>query len=341
MPPETASQTAPPTTPAAFGTVFCDWMTVARYRGGQWSGPAVEAVAPLALHPGAHVLHYGSSCFEGLKAFRMPDGQVRLFRADRHAERLRRSAELLCLPLPPVDVVEGMIREAVAANREDTPSPPGALYLRPTLIGTEANIGAAGAPPAEALLYILASPVGDYFSGGGRPLTVLIEEQGMRSTPGFGQAKTGGNYASAMRHVVAARREHGADQVLFCPGGDVQETGASNFLLIDDRRVLTKPLDGSFLHGVTRDSILTLAADLGYEVVERDFSVDELLAWTAFGEAALSGTAAVLTGVGELIRDGRRHSVGDGSIGPNTRRLREALTDIQAGAAEDRFGWLS
>jgi len=341
MPPETASQTAPPTTAAAFGTVFSRWMTLTRCRGGAWSEVETAAVAPISLHPGAHVLHYGSSCFEGVKAFRMADGNVRLFRVDRHAERLRRSAELLCLPLPPVAVVERMIREVVAANREDVPPAPGALYLRPTLIGTEANIGAAGAPPAEAMLYILASPVGDYFSGGGRPLTLLIEEEGMRSTPGFGQAKTGANYAAAMRHVLAARREHGADQVLFCPGGDVQETGASNFLLIDDRRVLTKPLDGSFLHGVTRDSVLTLAADLGYEVVERDFTVDELLAWTAFGEAALSGTAAVLTGVGELIRGGRRHTVGDGGVGPNTRRLREALTAIQSGAAGDRFGWLS
>lgn len=341
MPAQTATDNAPPAPPPAFGTVFCDWMSVTRFRDGGWSEASAEALAPLSLHPGAHVLHYGSSCFEGLKAFRLAAGDVRLFRVDRHAERLRRSAELLCLPLPPVDVVETMIREAVAANREQVPAPPGALYLRPTLIGTEANIGAAGAPPTEALLYILASPVGDYFSGGGRPLTVLVEETEMRSTPGFGQAKTGGNYASAMRHVVGARREYGADQVLFCPGGDVQETGASNFLLIDDRRVLTKPLDGSFLHGVTRDSVLTLAADLGYEVVERDFTVDELMAWAAFGEAALSGTAAVLTGVGELIRGGRRYTVGDGSVGPNTRRLREALTAIQSGAAEDRFGWLS
>lgn len=341
MLPETASQTAPPAPSAAFGTVFSEWMTVARYREGRWSGAETAAVAPIPLHPGAHALHYGSSCFEGLKAFRMVNGEVRLFRVDRHAERLRRSADLLCLPLPPEAVVERMIRDVVAANRDDVPAAPGALYLRPTLIGTEANIGAACAPPAEAMLYILASPVGDYFSGGGRPLTVLVEEEEMRSTPGFGQAKTGGNYASAMRHVVGARREHGADQVLFCPGGDVQETGASNFLLIDDRRVLTKPLDGAFLHGVTRDSILTLASDLGYEVVERDFTVDELLAWSAFGEAALSGTAAVLTGVGELIRGGRRHTVGDGSVGPNTRRLRGALTAIQSGAAEDRFGWLS
>lgn len=341
MPPETASQTVPPTTPAAFGTVFCERMTVARYRDGHWSGAETAALAPIPLHPGAHVLHYGSSCFEGLKAFRMADGDVRLFRVDRHAERLRRSAELLCLPLPPVAVVERMIRDVVAANRGDVPAAPGALYLRPTLIGTEANIGAACAPPAEAMLYILASPVGDYFRGDGRPLTVLVEEAGMRSTPGFGQAKTGGNYAAAMRHVVDARREHGAHQVLFCPGGDVQETGASNFLLIDDRRVLTKPLDSAFLHGVTRDSILTLASDLGYEVVERDFTVDELLAWSAFGEAALSGTAAVLTGVGELIRGGRRYAVGDGSVGPNTRRLRAALTAIQSGTAEDRFGWLS
>jgi branched-chain amino acid aminotransferase len=234
-----------------------------------------------------------------------------------------------------------MVRQLVELSKDDVPTPPGALYLRPTMIGTEANIGAAGTSSAEAMLYVLASPVGDYFAGGGRPLRILIEEHGMRSTPGFGLAKTGGNYASALRHIIKAKADYKADQVLFCPGGDVQETGASNFFLLDDKRLMTKPLDGSFLHGVTRDSVITLARHLGYEVIERDFTVDEVKDWIRTGEAALSGTAAVLTGVGTFIHEGKEYTVADGKVGPNTQRLREALVAIQSGQAEDLFGWLS
>src|SRR5690625_2830480 len=164
-------------TAAPFGTVFSKMMSVARYVDGQWSTPELAPVAPLSLHPAAHVLHYGSECFEGMKAFRMPDGSARTFRIDRHVARFGKSAELLCLPLPGPDVLERMIRDTVEQAVADIPAPPGALYLRPTLIGTEANIGAAGRPSTEAMLYVLASPVGDYFSGGGRALKILIEEK--------------------------------------------------------------------------------------------------------------------------------------------------------------------
>lgn len=328
-------------TNAPFGTVFAAQMARVRFSGGRWSGAETGPVEPLSLHPAAHVLHYGSSCFEGMKAFRSAEGSVRIFRIDRHLARYRRSAELLCLPFPPLAVVEKMIRGVVQANADEVPEPPGALYLRPVLIGTEANIGSAGGSSAQALLYVLASPVGDYFSGGARPLRILIEHEAMRTTPGFGQAKTGGNYASALRHVKRAKADYGADQVLFCPNDDVQETGASNFFLFDDKRVMTKPLSPAFLHGVTRDSVIALARHLGYEVIERDFTVGELEDWIRTGEAALSGTAAVLAGVGTFIHDGEEWTVGDGEIGPNTRRLREALLAIQSGNAEDRFGWLS
>ena len=338
----TPDQPRPDALPTApFGSVFTGHMTLARFADGRWSDMETAPVGPLPIHPAAHALHYASSCFEGLKAFRMPDGSARIFRLDRHVARLRESAELLCLPLPSATQVDQMVRRVVEMAATEVPEPPGALYLRPTLIGTEANIGAAGAASAEALLYVLASPVGDYFAGDGRALTILIEDREMRSTPGFGQAKTGGNYASALRHVIRGRTEHGADQVLFCPGGDVQETGASNFFLIDDHRIITKPLDASFLHGVTRDSLIQLGRVLGYEVIERDFTVEEIKDWIAHGEAALSGTAAVLAGVGGFIHEGVEYRVRDGGIGPNVRRLREALTRIQFGLAEDRFGWLN
>ncbi|AWL13306.1 Branched-chain-amino-acid transaminase [Saliniradius amylolyticus] len=334
------SNSATPSKKAAFGSVFSDKMIVAEYKDGQWSPGKITDVAPLQLHPAAHVLHYASTCFEGMKAFKMANGEVKIFRLDRHIARMAQSASLLHLPIPSPQELESMIREVVETNKADIPEPPGALYLRPTLIGTEANIGAAGAPSGEALFYVLVSPVGDYFSGSTKGLTIAIEDQEMRSTPGFGKAKTGGNYASALRHVMRAKKENQADQVLFCPGGDVQETGAANFFLIDDNRIMTKPLDASFLHGVTRDSIINLARSMGYEIIEKDFTVDELLEWIQHGEAALSGTAAMLSGVGQFILHGETHPVGNGEVGPNTQKLREALLAIQSGKAEDQFAWL-
>lgn len=312
-------------------------MVVSRTAGGVFGRWQVEPVAPLALHPASHSLHYGSACFEGLKAHRGPDGLVRVFRAPAHVARMRNSAEILCLPVPEADLVIEMIRAAVRANLGQIPDLPGALYVRPTLLGVDANIGAAATPSAEALLYVIASPVGDYFDSS-RALTVAVETAQPRSTPQFGQVKTGANYAMALGITVRARAA-GADQVLFAPDGDVQETGASNFMLLDDTRLVTRELDGSFLAGVTRDSVLTLAGELGYRVEERRIHLDELLAWATRGEAALMGTAAVMAGVGAFIYDGRTIQVGDGGVGPNTRRLREALVALQRGQVPDRWGW--
>ncbi|MGH8958950.1 MAG: branched-chain amino acid aminotransferase [Acidimicrobiia bacterium] len=324
--------------PSPFGTVFAPQMAVANFERGAFGSWEIEKTADFSLHPAAHVFHYGSACFEGLKAHRGLDGSARIFRLDAHAARLVQSAGLLCLPPPPVEMTIAMVEEVVRTNREEIPQAPGSLYLRPTLVGTEANIGAAAHPPASGLYFVIASPVGDYFSGGIRPLRILIEEDARRSTEGFGMAKTGGNYAAALRTVVAARNDLGADQVLFAPNGLVEETGASNFLLISDDVVVTAPLSESFLHGVTRDSTLRLAETLGYRVEERPLPVGEVLEWQ--GEAALSGTAAVLSGVGTVIHRGEEITIGSGEVGANTLRLREALTDIHRGAVEDRFGWV-
>ena len=326
-----------PATAPAFGTVPAPSMVVSDVIGDVFSEPRVVPVAPLQVHPFAHALHYGSTCFEGMKAHRGVDGIVRLFRPDRHIARMRRSADLLCLPVPDADVLRTAIHQTVVANLDVAPDAPGALYLRPLLFGSEPNIGAAAAPSSEAMLVVLASPVGDYFAGGLRPLKLLIETGLPRTTPQFGEAKTGANYAMALGVTRRARADHGVDQVLFAPDGDVQETGAANFLLIDDGLVITKALDGSFLHGITRDSILTLARDLGYRVEERSIDVDELLAWE--GEAALAGTAAVLSGVGTLVHEGRDVVIGTGEVGPNTLRLRAALLAIQRAEAPDRHDW--
>lgn len=325
---------------APFGAVFTDKMALSEWDGVAFAEPRLAPVGPLPLHPAAHVLHYSSSVFEGLKAHRGQSGELRLFRLDRHIERMQASARLLHLPAPPMPLLERMIIEVVESARDEIPDPPGSLYLRPTLIGTEANVGAAAAPSRQALLYVLASPVGDYFSGGIRPLKVVVEEHRPRSTPTFGMAKTGANYAAALGLIMEAKHTHSADQVLFAPGGDVQETGAANFILLDDERVMTKPLDPSFLPGVTRDSVLTIARDLGYRVIEEDFTIADMLDFASGGEAALSGTAAVLAGVGAILHDGREHIVGSGEVGPNTLRLRAALTALQTGSAIDHHGWI-
>jgi len=323
-----------------FGTQFTPQMTVARFREGVWAPFQIQGYGNLSLPPSAHVFHYASSCFEGLKAHRHADGSVNIFRLDRHMRRFAGSAEMLYLPFPGVERVREAVRELVSHCRDWVPEQPGALYIRPTLIGTEPSIGAAARPSNEAILFVLLSPVGDYFETGLKPLHLLLDDHAMRTSPAFGMAKSGGNYASALGHIMRAREEHGTHQVLFAPGGDVQETGAANFLLINDNEILTKKLDSSFLHGVTRDAILQLGRDLGYRVSERDFTAAELLEWIETGEAALSGTAAVLAGVGSFTYRGERIDVGDGEIGPNTLKLRQALVDIHAGKAEDTHDWL-
>ena len=324
----------------AFGTVLTDKMAVAEFRDGRWQAHELKPVAPLPLHPAAHVLHYGSECFEGFKAYRRPDGSVGVFRMDRHIERMRQSARQLVLPEPDAAKLADMVREVIRACREQVPESPGALYLRPLLIGTTPNIGAAATPSTSALLVVLASPVWDYFSGGAKALRIFVEDQKTRTASHLGVVKTGGNYAAALGPTLEARKEFAVDQVLFCPGGSVQETGAANFLLLREGHVLTRSLDSSFLRGVTRDSLLTMARDMGFRIEERPFDVAEMLEWVKSGEAALSGTAAVLAGVGTLVTRKGEHRVGSGEIGPVTQRLRAALVAVQTGQSPDTRGWI-
>lgn len=332
-----------PTTPAqarpAFGTVLADQMAVATYRNGRWGTHEIRATGPIEIHPAAHVLHYASTCFEGFKAYRWADGSINVFRMDRHVERMRQSARLLVLPVPEAEQLAQMVLAVIDRVRAQVPEPPGALYLRPLLFGTMPNIGAASAPSNEATLIVLASPVWDYFAGGVKPLRIYVEDERHRTAEHLGVVKTGGNYAAAMGPTLEARDRYKVDQVLFCPGGSVQETGAANFLLIREGRILTRSLDSTFLHGVTRDSLLTMARGMGFEVEERVFDVAGMLEWVKTGEAALSGTAAVLAGVGTLVHRGKEHRVGSGEVGPVTQRLRAALVAIQNGQAPDTCGW--
>ncbi len=328
---------------SAFGTVFMPEMAITWFDGSSWSDAEIVPSDSIQLHPGAHVLHYSSTCFEGLKAFRHDDGSIKIFRMDRNLDRFAQSSRLLALPEIDIAATQKMITDVVAHFADEVPAPPGSMYIRPTHIGTEAAIGKAAAPSMNSCQYILLSPVGDYFASGDACLRLLLDDTGMRCAPHNGMIKSGGNYASALRPIMEARASYQADQVLFCPGGDVQETGAANFLLIDGDEIITKALDESFLHGVTRDSILTIARDQGMTVSERQLTIDELLERAAKPgcEAALSGTAAVLTPVGTLIYQGKEHQVGNGGVGATTVKLRQTLNDIQWGKAEDKHGWLT
>jgi branched-chain amino acid aminotransferase len=335
----TTTNAAGATARPGFGTVLTDHMSVAHFKDGHWSEAQLTPTAPIPMHPAAHVLHYSSTCFEGFKAYRWRDGSVHVFRMDRHIERMRQSARLLTMPEPNAEQLAAMVISVIDRCRDQVPEPPGALYLRPLLFGTMPNIGAASTPTNEASLIVLASPVWDYFSGGMKPLRIYIEDKANRTASHLGMVKTGGNYAAAMGPTLAARDKYKVDQVLFCPGGSVQETGAANFLLIREGHIVTRSLDSTFLHGVTRESLLTMTRDMSFRVEERVFDVAEMLEWVKTGEAALSGTAAVLAGIGTLVHRDGEHRVGSGEVGPVTQRLRSALVAIQTGEAPDRHGW--
>ena len=323
--------------PAVFGSVFYPEMPVIAYENGAWQAVRWQESATITLPAGAHGLHYGSECFEGLKAFRQRDDAVVLFRPDDNIARMRQSARLLDMPVPEAAPFREALFELVRRAADIVPDAPNALYLRPTLVGTDPVIGKAGHGTTSAILYILASPVGDYFKVGS-PMKLLVETKHMRCAPHMGRIKCGGNYASALPWLSEAQQKYGANQVLFCPNGDVQETGAANFMLIDGDTIRTKGLTDEFLHGVTRDSVLKVAKDLGYNIDERNFTVAELQKAIEGGaEAILTGTAAVISPVTSFVIDGKEIPVASQE---KALAIREAITAIQYGDAADRYGWI-
>ncbi len=321
----------------AFGTVFGEHLPIVRFDGENWSAVEVVPTSSVSFGVAAHCLHYGSECFEGMKAHKQADGSVKTFRANRNIARMRQSAASLHLPIPTTEILEQLVSAAVESNLDIVPDAPGALYLRPNLVGTDLNIGSASKPSKTAALYVIASPVGAYLPP--HMLRISVETEIPRTTPQFGQVKCGSNYAMALGVILKANEEHNADQVLFAPGGFIEETGAANFFLLEEGHIITPPLSGSFLHGVTRDSLLQLARKLDWKVEERAVSVEELVNWCARpnAEAALAGTAAILGGVGTLIVRGEDVKVGTGQTGPGTKLLRNMLTEIQVGKRSFEF----
>ena len=331
-----------------FGKHFTDHMAVLSWTPAQgWHDAQVRPYGPLLLDPAAAVLHYAQEIFEGLKAYRHADGSVWAFRPQANAERFQRSARRLALPELSAEDFIGSIRSLVETDVQWVPGGGEAsLYLRPFMFASEAFLGVR--PATEITYCVIASPAGAYFAGGVTPVSIWLSTEYTRAAPGgTGAAKCGGNYAASLLPMLEAQA-HGCDQVCFLDAIEkrwVEELGGMNlYFVLDDGQVLTPELTGTILEGVTRSSILAIAADLGHAVSERRVSIDEWRTGAASGritEVFACGTAAVVTPVGRLASADGDVVTGDGSTGPVTSAVRAALLDIQYGRADDRHGWLT
>jgi branched-chain amino acid aminotransferase len=330
-----------------FGLYFTDNMVdICWSETGGWHRPRVSPYGPIQLEPAAAVLHYAQEVFEGLKAYRHADGSIWTFRPEANARRMQRSAHRLALPELPADYFVDAIRHLVAVDGEWVPSAPEtSLYLRPFMFAKEAFLGVR--PARKVAFYLIASPAGAYFSGGIAPVSIWLSDEFSRAgVGGTGAAKTGGNYAASLLPQSEAY-EHGCAQVLFLDsreGKFLEELGGMNVVLVYRDGTLVTPASDSILEGITLDSILQLARDRGHRVEQRPVSIDEWRAGEASGdvvEVFACGTAAVVTPIAQL--KGRDFTIGsaDAPAGELTMSLRQELTDIQYGRAEDRHGWLT
>ncbi|RLK55343.1 branched-chain amino acid aminotransferase [Actinokineospora cianjurensis] len=334
-----------------FGQFFTDHMVTIRHTGDEgWQDARVEPYRPITLDPSAMVLHYGQAIFEGLKAYRQPDGSIASFRPEANAARFNASARRLAMPELPEDLFLASLRELVAADARWVPEQAEeSLYLRPFMISTEAALGVR--PSNEYLYVAIASPAGAYFAGGVKPVTVWLSTEYVRASPGgTGAAKFAGNYAASLV-AQAQAAEKGCDQVVWLDAVErrwVEEMGGMNLFFVlgtgADARVVTPELSGALLPGITRDSLLTLAADLGYGVEERRISTEEWEKKADSGELTevfACGTAAVITPVGHVKHADGDFSISGGATGPVTTQLRETLTTLQRGGSTDTRGWLT
>ncbi len=330
----------------AFGNVFSDHMFTQLYdEGSSWHSATIRPFENFTLHPAAAVLHYGQEIFEGLKAYRRPDGRVNLFRPDANIRRFNRSAQRMVMP--PVDEQTHMeaIHRLVSVDDAWVPGQEGAsYYIRPTMIATTPKLGLGAA--ASYLHYIIGGPVGPYFPEGFKPVSVYVSDVYRRAVVGgVGEAKTGGNYSASLQFSEEVARK-GYTQVLWLDaieGRYIEEVGAMNICFAyRDGSIATPELSGSILEGVTRDSVLQLAPTLGYPVYERRLDIEDVLADIQSGnitEVFGCGTAAVISPVGCLAYRDRDYLINDNQAGPVATHLYEQLTGIQFGTVEDSFGW--
>lgn len=329
-----------------FGTLFTDHMFNMDYdleKG--WHNPRVEPYAPFVLDPATMILHYGQGIFEGLKAYRTKDGGIQLFRPRDNFKRFNYSAHKLCIPeLDESLALEGL-KALLKVEKDWVPGAPGtSLYIRPTIIATDPFLGVRASHTYR--FFIILSPVGAYYPEGFNPVKILVTREHVRAVRGgVGDTKTMGNYAASL---LAGEKAHdaGYTQVLWLDGVEqkyVEEVGSMNIMFVINDELVTPQLNGSILPGITRDSVLALTKAWGIKTSERLISIDEV--FEAHQSGALteifgSGTAAVISPVGELKYEDQVITVGRGSAGPVAQRLFDTIMDIQYGRAEDPFGWI-
>ncbi len=329
-----------------FGTFFTDHMFNMDYnREKGWHNPRIEPYAPLEMDPSTMVLHYGQAIFEGLKAYRTVSDDILLFRPRDNFKRMNRSADRLCIPQLDEDFVLEALLELLRLEKGWVPSEPGtSLYIRPTIIAMDPYIGLRSSFTYR--FFIILSPVGAYYPEGFDPVKIWVTPEYVRAVRGgVGEAKTAGNYAASLYATELANKD-GYTQVMWLDGIErryVEEVGSMNIFFIIGDEIITPALTGSILSGITRDSVIKLAELWGKKVVERKIGIDEIYEAHAKGELKEvfgSGTAAVISPVGNIKYDGKEITIGDGNVGPFAARLFKELADIQYGRADDPFAWV-
>jgi branched-chain amino acid aminotransferase len=335
-----------PGTELGFGKIFTDYLFLMDYDQNQgWHHPRIEPYRPLALDPGALVLHYGQEVFEGLKAYHWSNGDIYLFRPRMNYERLNRSAQRLCIPEFDVDLALEGTRQLIRLEKDWVPAAPGtSLYIRPNIIATEAALGVQISK--KFLFYIMLGPVGAYYPQGFNPVDIYVTEKYVRvARGGLGEAKTSANYAASLLAQEEAH-ELGYTQVLWLDAVErkyAEEVGTSNIFFYLDGELVTPPLHGTILPGVTRDSVLNIARNLELKVSERMINLDEVISALESGklkEAFATGTAAVISPVGKLAHRGKSYVIGGGKVGPLSQKLYDHIMGIQYGKIKDPYGWM-
>jgi len=330
-----------------FGNIFTDHMFLLDYRQDRgWHNARIEPYGPIVLDPAAMCLHYGQMIFEGLKCYRRADGGLQLFRPQDNFRRFNRSAYRMCIPQLDEDQALAALKELLRLEQDWVPRAPGtSLYIRPTIIASEPHLGVR--PALEYLYYVILGPVGAYYKEGFNPVKILVEDKFVRSVRGgVGEAKTAGNYAASLFAAEQAHKK-GFTQVLWLDAVErkyVEEVGTMNIFFLIDDELVTSPLSGSVLSGITRATVIDLVREWGdFRVAERPISIDEVMAAAKDGrlkEAFGSGTAAVISPVGQIVYKEEAVAVGDGRTGPLAQKLFDEITAIQYGTKPDTHGWV-
>ena len=329
-----------------FGAYMTDYMFVMDWDREQgWHDAWIEPHEPISLMPACVTLHYAQETFEGMKAYRTKEGKIQLFRPEMNARRMIRSNERLCMPAFPEEMFIEAVRELVRVEADWVPSEPEtSLYIRPFMFATEASLGVHMANAYKFI--VICCPVGAYYKEGVNPVRILVEDEYVRAVKGgTGFTKCGGNYAASIAGQVKAEKM-GCSQVLWLDGVNrkyVEEVGTMNIMFKIDNEIYTAPIEGTVLPGVTRDSIIHILRDWGYKVNETHLSIDDLMKAGHEGrleEAFGTGTAAVISPVGEFIYRDDKVEVNGFKTGELTQKLYNYLTGIQWGTEEDKYGWI-